>query len=425
MDLTNLKDRVASVMDYDPTSETYAAQVIRMLNDAVEDICGRRIWPFMLSEAVIKVEADVTLDLSVVNGSSQFTVGTGLYEEMWGRRVIVNGVEMQIAYILASNIGYFTRDYPGVTGTYDCVIQQQEILIPQTAADIVDVSVRDPESSSGRIQQLTRRDDVTADLDPWQVGTPVVWIPLPQTRTPPPRIGGALVAAASAPGKGSRTVDVCITYTFAGAESEPGKVQTITLGDSEDLRVTLSALSDQTGLYRRIYWRAPDHGVLAWRRASWDSAGVTVTKQPPGAVTSVDIAMSLSFIESETAYLGDRLRRIGGAARVMRLYPRAGTDMNITVTQLDKVEPLVEDRDTTRIPEQAQDVLVDLAVSKLYLKHGNTAMSRIFGDRAETGLRRLEARALTNVQRRIVRGSGWVQQGTSFVPSVGTITFLP
>ena len=114
--------------------------------------------------------------------------------------------------------------------------------------------------------RLLRRDDVSMDNDPWMEGTAQVWVPLASQRTAPPRVGGTPTTRAVGAGQGDRTVDICVTHTFAGVESEPGKVSTLTMGDAQDLRIALPALSNQTGLYRRIYWRAPEHGVYAWRR---------------------------------------------------------------------------------------------------------------------------------------------------------------
>lgn len=425
MTLAELRARVASLMDYDPTSEAYVAQVDKALNEANDEVCTARVWPFMLSEDTIKVDADVELTLGVVNGSATFTTGAGLYEEMWGRRVVVNGVEMQIAHIGNSGTGYFTRDYPGITGSYVCQIQHHIIRVPQKASALVDLAVRDPEENSGRVPGLLRRDDVSMDNDPWMEGTAQVWVPLASQRTAPPRVGGTPTTRAVGAGQGDRTVDICVTHTFAGVESEPGKVSTLTMGDAQDLRIALPALSNQTGLYRRIYWRAPEHGVYAWRRCTFLYLGVTVDQYPPAGATNVDIDLDLAYIESEAVFAGPRLARVGGSSAAFRLWPRPSADVSLTATLLNKPEILAEDVDTTRIPEASQDLVAFLAVSKLYLKHGNVAMSRMFADKAEAEMKRLEGRSLTQTQRRIVKGSNW-GQGTRFSPAVdGTITFVP
>jgi hypothetical protein len=424
MNLEELRSQVSSLMDYDPTSDAYKTQVNKSLNEAHEELCARRVWPFMLNEDVVKVNADVELTLGVTNGSGTFTTGAGLYRAMEGRRVVVNGVEMRIAYIQSATTGTFTRDYPGITGSYVCQIQHDVITLPQKTADVIDVAIRDPETNSGRIVPLTRRDDVSLDLDPWQEGTPIAWVPVPYQRTAAPRLGGTPGTRSTGAGKGTRTIDICVTHTFAGIESEPGKVQTITLGDAQDLRVSIPTVSEQSGMWRRIYWRAPDHGVYAWRRATWTVLGVDLTEEPPGTATTADIDLSLTYIESEAAFLVERLQRSGGATRSFRLYPRPGADTVLNVTTLVKPEELAEDADAPRVPEQAQGILVSLAVSRLYLKHGNPAMSNLFAERAEQEISKLEARSLTPVQRRIVKGSTW-GQGLYRPAITGTITFIP
>jgi len=70
MNLGQLIDYVGNLLDYDPTNETYRAQLVAILNDAQTRILTDRPWDFAMRDRTLRVWTDTTLSFGVVNGSA-------------------------------------------------------------------------------------------------------------------------------------------------------------------------------------------------------------------------------------------------------------------------------------------------------------------------------------------------------------------
>ena len=70
MNLGQLIDYVGNLLDYDPTNETYRAQLVAILNDAQTRILTDRPWDFAMRDRTLRVWTDTTLSFGVTNGSA-------------------------------------------------------------------------------------------------------------------------------------------------------------------------------------------------------------------------------------------------------------------------------------------------------------------------------------------------------------------
>ena len=112
MRLTDLRDMVANIVDYDPAVETYKNQITNLLNDAYFQLFSTKPFTFAQKEEKVKAYADVapSTGASVTNGSSLITaIATQPYFE--GNIIEIDGIEYIIAWVASAVSLYLNKHF--------------------------------------------------------------------------------------------------------------------------------------------------------------------------------------------------------------------------------------------------------------------------------------------------------------------------
>jgi hypothetical protein len=405
MNLQRLRDYVANVLDYDPDNPTYRSQVAQLLNDAHDRIVSDKPWPWAQKEAKVVAHADATAQVAVTANSANVSTVNAFFESwMEGNILELDGVEYEVALVIADTNAVLTALYAGTTGTVNGVAKERYLAIPQDCIALLQVirrvDSRSPEDP-GRLVPLTRYEDEWANLPLDEVNLPAYFVPADTTFTPAPRTSGTLGTAVAPPGRGTRTVEVVVTHVFAdGRESGPSAAQSITLTDTQFLTVTLGATLNQSGLRRRVYLRDTTRGLVAYRLLQ-NTAGDTEVSPTGGTFT---YEFTSNELDSPAYTLKQRLENNGGTTQRIRLYPRQDRDYTFTVRYLRRASRLEDDQDTPDLPSAHHVALAYRALEALFLKHDNPAQSQLYARRAERELLAMEGRYLTEKPRRWVKG---------------------
>ena len=408
-DLKSLREYDANVHDYDPVNPTYKTQVDRLLNEADRRICTEKLYTFAQKTVEVSMEVDVELTgVAVTSGSPQLThAGSGFASWMPGQVVEIEGRDYTIAWVANANNAYLTEDLTLATGNYSVKIMNRFIHLPQDCVQIMSLARRSnaiTPSNPGLLEPLSQYEDEWSNLPLGETGIPENWVPSSPVGLPAPRDGVQPSAGSAFAGRGVRTIEVAVAHQRATYLSALSNVQTISLTDLQDLVVAPGAvLPNTSGLYRKVYLRAPLHGLDDWRPALNLSTNLPVSFAPNN-VTPVTVKASLAHLQSEEYYIESRLVSPSGVCDRVRLYPRQSEAMTLQLRYLADHQPMVEDNDTSAIPPAHRMVIAYRALYEVLFKHDNPSLSELYYKRYQQELLQLERRYLSQPSRRLVKG---------------------
>lgn len=438
MNLGELTDFCANLLDYDPSNDTYRAQLVSLLNDAQTRLLTDRQWDFAMRERKVKVWTDLTFSMVFTNGSATVTgasfeasTSTILPGSSWDRATITftdsagAAWEHVIAWVENGTTLYLDRPYKGGSGTYTVTLSRREVYLPSDTMSVMNVS--DPSVGVPAVALFLskwERDDI--NLDPDLLGRIEAWLPSEGQRVPAPQItrGAAVVAAAS---QGVRTINVYYCNVYApngqnfesyptevssGFESAFGKLASFDLTASETLEFTPEVIPNSTGLYRRYYFTCPEANILAPVRIRNADAegGVLVdvdTVNPKGTIT-LKPDLSLTTLAGQ-AFHSTSIRYVWNQAGVyqsLQLYPHPTADQDLNCRVLISPTRMQEDQDVPLVPASYAQLVAYAALEQLTLKVDNPALSNVYMRKKDVLFRAMEAKFLGQVARRIVRGGG-------------------
>lgn len=404
-DLKALREYVANVLDYDPTNPTYQTQVDRLLNEADRRICTEKLYTFAQVVVDQTVYADKEAQVTIGSGGS-ITAPAGTFESyMQGHIIKMDGVEYQIAWVSSATQAYLTTA-PATASAQTASIFQRYLFLPQDCVQIVGLARRSESitpTNPGQLSPITQYEDEWNNLPLGETGIPEVWVPANPVGVRAPRIG-VTTGTTSGVSQGVRTIEVGVVHQFATYISSVADVQTVSLTAAQTLTVTpVSALDNTSGLYRRVYLRAPNHGLDDWRPALRTTSG-TVINLDPAHTAAVTVESSLTHIQSETYYVKERLIAPTGTCDRIRLYPRQSEQMTLQIRYLADHRPMVEDNDTSIIPAAHRMMIAYRALYEVLVKHNNPTLAELYRKRYDAGLLQLERRYLSQPSRRLVKG---------------------
>jgi hypothetical protein len=405
-DLKALREYVANVLDYDPTNPTYQTQVDRLLNEADRRICTEKLYTFAQVVADVEVYADKAVTDVVIGAGGSITGPASTFENWMAGHIIKFGdTEYQIAWVDSDTQAYLTTE-PATAAAQDATILQRFVFVPQDCVQIVSLARRSnalTPLNPGQLCPITQYEDEWNNLPLGETGIPELWVPANPVGVRAPRIG-VTTGTAAAIGLGDRTIEVGVVHQFATYMSAVADIQKVTLAPSQALTVTpVSALGNTTGLYRRVYLRAPLHGLEDWRPALNNASGKEVNLRP-SHTASVTVQSSLAHLQSETYYIQPRLVSPTGTCDRIRLYPRQSESMTLQLRYLADHRPMVEDNDTSIIPAAHRMVIAYRALYEVLVKHNNPTLAELYRKRYDAGLLQLERRYLSQPSRRLVKG---------------------
>ena len=436
MNLAELRDFCANLLDWDPSNATYQAQLDKLLNDAQTRVLSDYTWSFAQFDVDSPVYTDQTIVVTITNGSATitttatfpYTSSTTLpgspidgaqahFSDSGGNEHVY-----ELAWISSTSTAYFTQPYRGITGTYEIIFRQRQIYLPSDTMTVM--SVVDP--SQGPVARyqptLTRYEQDSQQYDREMLGTPTAYVPFSSSRIAAPRTPNG-VATTAALAQGVRTIDVYMANVFAprypspsqyprrvggGRESALSAVASYTLTAVQTLTFTPETLPNESGLYRRYYYTCAEAGIYAPVRvvgAVGSAAAGVDTVSPAGGVT-LQPNLSLSYLQSQTAQT-QLVRYVPstGSYQGYELWPHPSSDRDMRVRVLRAAQKLLEDTDTPAIPEAYSQIIAYAAIEQLASKLGNDSLSQLYARKYQQLYGQMAAKYLSRPNQRIQRGA--------------------
>lgn len=416
-DLKALREYVANVLDYNPDNAAYASQVDDLLNEANRFICQAKPFTFINKVVEKSVYADVSFDavanpLTFTNGTQVVTGPVGSFLDwMEGQELDAEGAVYTINNVVSDTEIRINTDWPNATGTYAGTIINRYIDLPQDCTTVLAVArrsnTRTPDDP-GLLSPLARYEDEWWNLPLGEVNLPIYWVFHDPYHQHGPRVLLSASATVSGVGRGVRTVEFCATQVFAGRESPPGEIVTVTAQDNEVFTLTPSVLPTNGGLKKRYYFRAPEHGMKAWRLLNDPTTPGAFMELEPADNTLRNFAGALSLsnlLTNEGLYANPRMLEPDGFTQRIRLYPRQDKDYVFSVRYMQRTPVMREDNDVSLIPPAHRMMIAYKALADVLVKHDNPTQAEMFRRRFEAQQLQLEKRYLITPSRRIVKGN--------------------
>ncbi len=402
MRLTDLRDMVANIVDYDPAVETYKNQITNLLNDAYFQLFSTKPFTFAQKEEKVKAYADVALSITTTNPTTteelSFTAVTPAPTHWEGQIIEIEGVEYTIAWV-SSTTTLFLTEVPSLTAntTYSAKIKFRYLDLPQDCISIMNVAKRSmtlTPQEPGMFTALARYEDEYYNLPLDEVNLPHYWIPADEYHVSSPISVGAIAdwGAAST----TKNVDISMSYVYAGRESALSAATSF-VSTKAQFTVTFDVLPNKSGYYRKLYIRNSEAG---WKGERSIPAAVGIKLIPPssGVVIFDTPAFDSSFEFGTTPYTAN-----DGTTQRIRLYPRQDKDYDITVRYIYRPDPLVNDNDTPEFPSSSHQILVYMALRELFVKLDNMPQANLYERKTAQEMIKLEQRFLTQIPRRFVK----------------------
>ena len=405
MNLSEIRNMVGSIVDYDPNVQTYIDEVNRVVNEIYLDFFTDRPWKFAQETEEIQVYRDVSVADGVIavgqntlaSASNPFLAWMeGCIVEISGS-VAANNGEYVIAKSTAGTL--YLEDFTAVPGTLvglGVTVKQRFIDMPADCSEVLSLGIRSPtEGTNAHFSYLSRARDEELSLLLSSTGLPTDWLIYDDMTMTQPVLQPSLVAVAGATWSEVGTYYAKYTFVHKNKESAPSPeaVVTTALGGFV-LNVptpTIQNTGTNSGIFKRFYLR-------------------TTTSKAFYQVSNSDIAEGIVLINDldvAVDYLANsrRLPDNSGHYKRVRLYPRQDTDYLIEVRFVYRPDRLLEDTDVPEFPPDHHRYLVYRACQELFVKHDNLSHSEMYRKKADTELLRIQNLYLSE-------GAGyWIKQG--------------
>jgi hypothetical protein len=409
MRLSEIRDYITNILDYDPTNTTFDGQTDDVINDCYRRLFSEKPFIFAQKEAIIQAQKDESLTITPSSGNNSATT-TGVFPE-WieGHIIEFNGVEHIVVFRASNTQIYINANFTtGVAGT--ATFKMRYIDLPQDCIQVMQVAKRSltiTPVEPGRMVPLSRYEDEWYNLPLDEVNMPHYWIQYDDFNIVAPRKVNASATVTGA-GRGVRTVDVAMTYSYGNGstfrESALSAVTSVSLADNQDLLISPVSLGSgvNSGIYRKIYVRCSTENLNVFRLAT-TSGGVSVFN-PTYAVATAFTLLSLANLQSQLFENDNpRYEYPDGNTQRIRLYPRQDALYNLTVRYMYKPPRLVEEHDAPEFPSAHHLVLAYMALEQIYMKTDNLTQSGMYRMKADSEMIKMERRYLTQAPKRFVK----------------------
>lgn len=417
MNLSELRELVGNIVDYDPNTTAYNAQVDRLINDTYLGLCAMHPWSWTQKEVQLTAHADVVSDEGIVfvGARSLSTVGDVFERWMEGQIVEIEGVEYTITQVDAGKTAWISPVYAGATDTgVTITIKQRFIDLPEDCVAVLQVGSYEiltggGDTNRGRFVPLSRYEGDAFALSYRETGVPVAWLMADpaSVRAPvvfPPAVGGAATPWTEG------VYEYTFGFHYLNRYSAP--CPTIGTFTSTGLpigpRLQFTTTSQGSGYRRVTYIRPPGFG--AFRRAVDDISEeaitqfITSTGDEPGSTFEFD----------------PRAPENGGVYQRIRMSPRQSEDITLTIRYIARPPLLLEPGDTPVLPEPDHHALSEACLTEVYAKADQLPQSEVYRRKAILTIAAMEARYLSQRPRRWVK-QGWAP-GTTFLRPTTTLT---
>lgn len=397
MRLSDLRNLVANIANYDPDVESYRDEIDRLIRSAYYEMYATRTWNFAQVEYRSWVYEDRTAtDATVTNGSANITTAGNFFTaDMEGMVVETpDGSEYEIVKVASPTSAYLTTIYTGVTvvGTAEIVVKHRYIDLPSNCTSAMQVGFRPLLSASspspGRYTPIARVEGEWWNLALNETGDPTGWVPFDDAFVQAPikaPVSGNVPGAWPA-----GDYEFAYTYVKQGRESALSPSTTVTLDGVQAPQIGLPNTTANSGITKRIYLKYGSYD--AWRVWGSDVAE-TVTSMTWATPPADDF-------EFQPRHPGN-----DGSYQRISLYPRQSSKTEITVRYLARPQELLEDADSPSFPAAHHQWLVYKALFDIYSKHDQPSYAKLYEGKAQAEFVKMEQRYLSTEARRWVKGS--------------------
>lgn len=408
MRLSEIRDYITNILDYDPANTTFDGQTDDIINDCYRRLFAEKPFLFAQKEAKVTAYKDVSVEVTPT-ALSNIMITTGTFPT-WieGHIVGFDGDELTVLFRLNDTTIYVDKTFDAAAAAGTATFKMRYIDLPQDCTQVLQVAKRSltiTPVEPGRMIPLTRYEDEWWNLPLDEVNMPYYWVQYDDYNIVAPRKCN-VVAFTTGAGQGIRTIECAMTYQYGiGAtyrESAISKVTTLNLSDTQGFQITFENLGVDAFAYRRVYARCPNEDLNVWRLITPISG---IANRAPNSTTTAIFDISLADLQSQTWEQNNpRYTYPDGCTQRIRLYPRQDADYDMTVRYMYKPPRLVEDHDTPEFPNAHHLVLAYMALEQIYMKTDNLTQSNMYKMKADSEVVKMEKRYLTQAPKR------WVKQ---------------
>ena len=435
MNLQDIRQYIANIIDYDPnTNKEYAQQIDDIINHHYRMLFSEKAFTFAQKEVKLNVFTDETrtasgsfnsiLKLTIVDSTSDLPI--------WieGNIVEIEGVEYEVLYKDPSTLTRFFIDASfGMFTSKTIKFKQRFIRLPQDCISLLQVGRRSASispSAVGRFIPLTRYEDEYYNLPLDEVNIPNYWIIQDSVSMRSPTVSPQVLANSTTPGQGERTVRVAQTFVKWDSQGQKYEMesglspfsQEIQLTDSQQLRINVPILASKQPFARRIYIANANNQPEF--QAFYEVQKVELTDGG-----NVDIDFTQDSFEDGTFVLdAQRYSFFDGYSQQLRLYPRQSENFELSIRYVYRPLRLQEETDIPEIPQSHHLILAYACLMDVLSKHDNTTLAQIYQNKYDNELVKMEQRFLTQKPRRFVKGF-MKESGVDTVPMFTPLRRLP
>lgn len=417
MNLREIRQYIANIIDYDPSSnKDYSKQIDDVINHHYRMLFSTKEFTFAQRERKVMVYTDVTVSATGTYNSSTglTTIGTGFVATVptWaeGNIIEIDGTEYDVLYNnpVFNNECYVVGNVSW-SGSKEVRFKQRYVRLPIDCVALLQVGRRSMEiapTDVGRFIPLTRFEDEYYNLPLDEVNIPNYWIMQDDFMLTAPTVAPTVSVSVTTPGQGVRTVRVAQTYVQYGKNGKISEVESglssftnaITLADDEILNVTYPSLPSTKPYARRIY-------IIDASDTPYFEGVYRVDETQAGFSGSQTTTFTLADFENGTFVLDNlRYEYAEGYRQTIRLYPRQNEDFELSCRYIYIPARLQEDTDTPELPPSHHLVLAYACLMDVLTKHDNNTLAGIYRRKYEGEVVKLEQRFLTQKPRRFVKG---------------------
>lgn len=402
MKLSEIREYIGNILDYQPNITTYNAQLNDVINDQYYKLFTEKPFVFAQKEQIIVARKDVDVTGLTITGTSVYAATAMFDSTMAGNIFAVGESEYEIAWVVSSTQIYLTTAFSG-TSVSSGTIRYRYLDMPSDMVEIVQVLKRAMQLSPtepGRLIPVTRYEDEYYNLPLNEVNLPNYWIQYDDYTLLPPKAPN-ITEYSTIGGKGNRTLEFALTYVYAGRESALSPSTTLTLTDTEIATWTPVARPNTSGRYYKLYCRNPDFSNK-WFHIPELSGGVASIYSPTySTATNFEVKAS-DFDDNFILTYGTHNQADGNYQRI-RLYPRQDLNYDMTVRYMYRPKRLLDSEDTPEFPSAHHQILAYMALREIFIKHDNNAQAELYAKKSAQEMLKMEQRYLNNIAKRYVK----------------------
>lgn len=439
MNLKEMRDYVANIMDYNPNVATYQQEVTNALNERYYSHFTDRPWEYSQKQTQLIAKADEDFAECITDGSGKlfipttqkgtdfYHLGAEMYVEVQGgsgmtpeekREYIIESVAYTGGGITLNvrkaehDPKYYSlsqRLYTFVAGQtlVSLKVKHRKITMPKDCVEVLSLGLRGLGNETRQpFYNCPKFLDEHLALDLDLVARPTDFLIIDPVTIPVPSRDASYDTAAAA-----NTVDFAGEYKAAYSfykggviYGQEGKTPDIVLLEGPphftpasqnsavggSIRIIEMEVSNAaTGLQKRAYVRPPE--------SIHDKFLLMEEDIPEGTSTTVVGGIIISpatFTDAERLDEGHN-----GSYQRIRLYPRQSEDLRANIRYQFRPKKLENENDQPEMPADTHLFLCYSTLVDLFSKHGNPGMAQMYENKAGKELLKIENRYLSQRSR--------------------------